>query len=498
MKEKYSTMAKNSFHVEDPRNLSILTDFYELTMANGVFKSDKRDIVCVYDVFFRKVPDNGGFAIFCGLEQAIDYLENLSFTDKDIEYLRSKNLFSEEFLQYLRDFKFECNVWAMEEGTPVFPKEPSFVVEGPAIQAQLLETALLILLNHQTLIATKANRIVRSAMGRPVQEFGARRAQGVDAANYGTRACYIGGCVSSSNTMMERDMGIPAGGTMAHAWVQMFPNEYEAFKTFAQVYPDSTILLIDTYNVLKSGIPNAIKVFDEVLKPMGKRPVGVRIDSGDIAYLSKQARIMLDEAGYPDCKIIASNSLDEYIIRDLLINDAKIDSFGVGECMITSRTTPVLGGVYKLVAVKKPDGSYDPKIKISASTEKITIPYRKQVYRIFDKATGKAMADYITIHDEQVDLNPEEITIFSPTQPWKRQTLTNVELKPMLKPIFENGKKVYESPSLDEIKAFCKQQVDETLWDELKRLEYPHIYYVDYSEKLWLEQMRLLNEKQNG
>ena len=491
-------MAKNSFSVEDPRNLSILTDFYELTMANGVFQSELRDIVCVYDVFFRKVPDNGGFAIFCGLEQAIDYLENLSFTDKDIEYLRSRNLFSEEFLQYLRDFKFECSVWAMEEGTPIFPKEPSFVVEGPAIQAQMLETALLILLNHQTLIATKANRIVRSAMGRPVQEFGARRAQGVDAANYGTRACYIGGCVSSSNTMMERDMGIPAGGTMAHAWVQMFPNEYEAFKAFAQVYPDNTILLIDTYNVLKSGIPNAIKVFDEVLKPIGKRPAGVRIDSGDIAYLSKQARIILDEAGYPDCKIIASNSLDEYIIRDLLINDAKIDSFGVGECMITSRTTPVLGGVYKLVAVKKPDGTYDPKIKISASTEKITIPYRKQVYRIFDKSSSKALADYITIYDEQIDLNPEEITIFSPQQPWKRQTLTNVELKPLLVPIFEKGKKVYESPSLDEIKVFCKQQVDETLWDELKRLEYPHIYYVDYSEKLWLEQMRLLNEKQNG
>ena len=491
-------MAKNTFNVKDPRNLSILTDFYELTMANGIFQSELRDIVCVYDVFFRKVPDNGGFAIFCGLEQAIDYLENLSFTDGDIEYLRGRSLFSEEFLQYLRNFKFECNVWAMKEGTPIFPKEPFCVVEGPAIQAQLLETALLILLNHQTLIATKANRIVRSAMGRPVQEFGARRAQGVDAANYGTRACYIGGCVSSSNTMMERDMGIPAGGTMAHAWVQMFPNEYEAFKTFAQVYPDNTILLIDTYNVLKSGVPNAIKVFDEVLKPMGKRPVGVRIDSGDIAYLSKHARAMLDEAGYPDCKIIASNSLDEYIIRDLLINDAKIDSFGVGECMITSRTTPVLGGVYKLVAIKKPDGSYEPKIKISASTEKITIPYRKQVYRIFSKETGMAKADYIAIHDENVNLEPEELTIFSPTEPWKRQTLTNIILKPLLVPIFENGKKVYESPDINEIKAFCQQQVDETLWDEVKRLEYPHIYYVDYSEKLWLEQMRLLNEKQNG
>ena len=490
-------MERKSYQVKDPRNLSILTDFYELTMANGVFQSPLRDVECVYDIFFRRVPDNGGFAIFCGLEQAIDYLENLSFTEGDIEYLRSKGIFCEEFLKYLRDFKFSCNVWAMPEGTPVFPKEPMMVVEGPAIQAQMLETTLLILLNHPTLIATKANRIVRSAMGRPVQEFGARRAQGVDAANYGTRACYIGGCVSSSNTMMERDMLIPASGTMAHAWVQMFPTEYDAFKTFAQLYPDGTVLLIDTYHVLKSGIPNAIKVFDEVLKPMGKRPVGVRIDSGDIAYLSKKARVMLDEAGYADCKIIASNSLDEYIIRDLLINDAKIDSFGVGECMITSRTTPVLGGVYKLTAVKNADGSYTPKIKISASAEKITLPYKKQVYRIFDKTTGMAKADYIAIHDEVVDLNPEQMTIFSPLEPWKRQTLTNIVLKPLLVPVFVNGEKVYDQPCLEEIKAFCAQQID-TLWDEVKRLEYPHIYYVDYSEKLWLEQMRLLNENQNG
>ncbi|MBR5251756.1 MAG: nicotinate phosphoribosyltransferase [Oscillospiraceae bacterium] len=488
---------ENRFSVKDPRNLSILTDFYELTMANGVFKSPLRDVVCVYDVFFRKVPDNGGFAIFCGLEQAIEYLENLSFTQNDIEYLRSRGIFSEEFLAYLADFKFECNVWAMPEGTPVFPKEPMFVIEGPAVQAQLLETALLVLMNHQTLIATKANRIVRSAMGRPVQEFGARRAQGVDGANYGTRASYIGGCVSSSNTMMERDMGIPASGTMAHAWVQMFDSEYEAFRTFAQVYPDSTVLLVDTYNVLKSGVPNAIRVFDEVLKPLGKRPKGIRIDSGDIAYLSKQARIMLDAAGYTDCPIIASNSLDEYIIRDLLINDAKIDSFGVGECMITSKTTPVLGGVYKLVAIKEEDGSYTPKIKISASSEKTTLPYRKQVYRIFDNKTGMAMADYITICDEEVDLTPQEMTIFSPLQPWKRQTLRDITLRPMLVPIFEKGKLVYSTPSIKEIKAFCQQQL-ETLWDELKRLEYPHIYYVDYSEKLWLEQMRLLSENQDG
>ena len=486
-----------SMKVYDKINLTMLCDFYELTMAHGYFEEGYKDRITYFDVFYRQCPDGGGFAIAAGLEQIIDYIQELHFSEEDIAYLRSRNLFSEEFLEYLKNFEFKCNVWAMPEGTPVFPKEPMMVVEGPAIQAQMLETALLILMNHQTLIATKANRIVRSAMGRPVQEFGARRAQGVDAANYGTRACYIGGCVSSSNTMMERDMLIPAGGTMAHAWVQMFPNEYEAFKTFAEKYPDNTILLVDTYNVLKSGVPNAIKVFDEVLKPQGKRPVGIRLDSGDIAYLSKQARIMLDEAGYPDCKIVASNSLDEYIIRDLLINDAKIDSFGVGECMITSKTTPVLGGVYKLTAIKKEDGSYEPKIKISASIEKITLPYKKQVYRIYDKATGKATADYISIWDENVDLCPNEMTIFSPTEPWKRQTLENIELKPLLVPIFVDGKKVYETPSIEEIKTFCAQQID-TLWDEVKRLEYPHIYYVDYSEKLWLEQMRLLNEKQNG
>ncbi len=487
-------MTKASFSVKDPRNLSILTDFYELTMANGFFQSGLKDVIGVYDIFYRKVPDNGGFSIFCGLEQAIEYLENLSFSKDDIEYLQSKNMFSKEFLDYLYNFKFCCNVWSVKEGTPIFPKEPTFVVEGPVIQAQLLETTLLILMNHQTLIATKANRIVRSAMGRPVQEFGARRAQGVDAANYGARAAYIGGCASSSNTMMERDMGIPASGTMAHSWVQMFNSEYEAFKAYATLYPDSTVLLIDTYNVLKSGVPNAIKVFDEVLTPLGKRPIGVRIDSGDISYLSKKVRKMLDDAGYSDVKIIVSNSLDEYIIRELLVNDAKIDCFGVGESLITSRTTPILGGVYKLVAIKNNDGSYTPKIKISASMEKITLPYLKQVYRIYSKDTGKALADYVAIHDEIIE-NSDEITIFSPTEPWKKQTLKNIEIKPLLIPIFKNGKKVYESPSLDEIKEYTQNQLD-TLWDELKRLEYPHQYYVDYSYKLWSEQVRLLKENQ--
>lgn len=482
-------MKNSKFEVRDARNLSILTDFYELTMANGFFESGHKDTIGVFDAFFRRVPDGGSFAISCGLEQAIDYMENLSFTENDIDYLRSKNIFSEAFLDYLRNFKFCCDVWAVEEGTPIFPKEPFMVVEGPMIQAQLLETALLILMDHPTLIATKANRIVRSAMGRPVQEFGARRAQGVDAANYGSRAAYIGGCVSSSNTMMERDMGIPASGTMAHSWVQSFDSEYEAFETYAKIYPDNTVLLVDTYNVIKSGIPNAIKVFDNVLAPMGKRPLGVRIDSGDIAYLSKRARTMLDAAGYKDCKIVASNALDEYIIRDLLINDAQLDSFGVGEKLITSRTSPVLGGVYKLVAVKK-DGQYIPKIKISESFEKITIPYRKQIWRIYSKETGKALADYLTIYDE----NPsklEEITIFSPLEPWKKQTLTDIYFKPLLIPIFRKGEKVYDSPSLGDIRDFAIRQLD-TLWDELKRLEYPHKYYVDLSQKLWDAQRRLL------
>lgn len=484
-------MENSKFEVKDPRNISILTDFYELTMANGFFENDAKDVVGVFDIFFRKVPDNGGFAISAGLEQAIDYLKNLKFDDNDIEYLRSKKIFSEDFLDYLRNFKFECSVWAIPEGTPIFPREPYMTVEGPMIQAQLLETALLILLNHPTLIATKANRIVRSAQGRPVQEFGARRAQGVDAANIGTRAAYIGGCVSTSNTMMDRDMGIPASGTMAHSWVQTFDTEYEAFKKYAETYPDGTVLLIDTYNVLKSGLPNAIKVFDEVLKPMGKRPIGVRIDSGDIAYLSKKIRKTLDESGYPDCKIVASNALDEYIVQDLIINEAKIDSFGIGEKLISSRTTPVLGGVYKLVAVKK-DGKYIPKIKVSESFEKITIPYRKQVWRIYSKETGKALADYLTIYDEDPS-DLDEITIFSSLEPWKKQTLTDIVMKPLLVPIFENGKQVYESPSLKEIKQFAESQLD-TLWDELKRLEYPHQYYVDCSERLWKEQRRLLEE----
>ncbi len=495
MKEMQGIMSiqNSEFTITDKRNLTILVDFYELTMANGMFLSEHRDTVSVFDLFFRKVPDDGGFAISCGLEQVINYLENLSFSENDIEYLRSKDIFSEGFLDYLKNFKFECSVWAMPEGTPVFPKEPMITVEGPAIQAQFIETMLLILINHQTLIATKANRIVRSANGKSVQEFGARRAQGVDAAVYGSRAAFIAGCSATSNTISERDMGIPASGTMAHSWVQMFDCEYEAFKRYAQIYPNNCTLLVDTYNVLKSGVVNAIKVFDEILKPLNKRPVGIRIDSGDIAYLSKKARIMLDEAGYSDCKIVVSNSMDEYTIRDLLLNDAKIDYFGVGENLITSSTTPVLGGVYKLVAIKNGD-NYIPKIKISETFEKVTIPYKKQVYRIFCNETGKALADYLTIYDEEV-MHLEEIEIFSPLEPWKKKTLTNVNLKPLLVQIFNKGKRIYTSPTILNIRQYTKEQI-KTLWEEVKRLDSAHIYYVDYSMKLWSEQRRLLEEKQ--
>jgi len=472
-------------------NNTLLTDFYELTMANGYFELGMKDEIAYFDMFFRSVPDEGGYAIVAGLEQLVEYIQDLRFTEEDIEFLRSKNCFSEGFLEYLRTMKFECDVWAVPEGTPVFPFEPLVTIRGPIIQAQLIETFLLLTINHQTLIATKANRMVRAANGRTLMEFGSRRAQGASAAVLGARAAFIGGAVGTACTIAERDYGIPALGTMAHSWVQSFDSEYEAFKAYAEIYPDSTVLLVDTFNVLKSGIPNAIKVFDEVLKPQGKRPVGVRIDSGDIAYLSKKARAMLDAAGYQDCKIMASNSLDEYIVRDLLINDARIDSFGIGEKLITSRTNPVLGGVYKLVAVNK-NGEYIPKIKISESFEKVTIPYKKQVWRIYSNHTGKAQADYLTMWDEDPSgLN--ELTIFSPLEPWKKQTLVDITIKPLLVPVFEKGKRVYDGPSLKQIRDYAMTQLD-TLWDELKRLEYPHKYYVDLSDKLWAAQRKLLEE----
>lgn len=473
------------------RNLTLLMDFYELTMAGGYFEEGYTDKVGVFDMFFRRIPDGGGFAIAAGLAQFCEIIDDLHFTEEDIAYLREKNCFSEGFLAYLRHFTFHCNIWSVPEGTPIFPQEPIVIVEGPAIEAQLIETLLLVTFNHQSLICTKTNRIVRAAKGRPIMEFGSRRAQGYDAAVLGARAAYIGGVAGTACVMADRLYGIPALGTMAHSWVQMFPSEYEAFERYTKLYPDNCTLLIDTYSVLKSGIPNAIQVFDNVLKPMGKRPKGVRIDSGDIAYLSKRARKMLDDAGYPDCGICASNSLDEYLVRDLILQDAKVDNFGIGENMITSKSDPVFGGVYKLAAVK--DGNvYTPKIKISETVEKMTIPHLKNVYRIYDDTTGKAMADYITMHDEIVDAT-NGITLFDPVETWKVRKFTNVHAKKLNIPIYVNGKRVYENPPLKEIRAFCKAQV-ETLWDEVTRFENPHRYYVDLSQKLWNERQRLLQE----
>lgn len=463
-------------------NLTLLTDFYEITMANGYFKHGFRDRIAYFDMFYRRVPDNGGFAIMAGLEQLIDYLENLKFSDEDIEFLRGKNIFDEEFLQYLKDFKFECDVWAIPEGTPIFPHEPIITVRGPVIQAQFIETMILLTVNHQSLIATKANRIVRAAEGRAVMEFGSRRAQGYSGAIFGARAAYIAGCCGTACTVSERDDGIPVLGTMAHSWVQLFDSEYDAFKAYAQTYPDSCTLLVDTYNVLKSGVPNAIKVFDEVLKPMGKRPKGIRIDSGDIAYLSKKARKLLDAAGYTDCKITASNSLDEYIIRDTLLQGAKIDSFGVGERLITSKSEPVFGGVYKLAAIEK-DGEIVPKIKISENTDKITNPGFKKVYRLFSDESGEAIADVITLFDETID-ETRAYEIFDPEHTWKRKTITNFHAELLTAQIYDKGKKVYDNPNVHEIKKHCEKEVGR-LWEEVKRFEFPHKYYVDLSPVLW-------------
>ncbi len=477
--------------VNQARNLTLLMDFYEMTMAAGYFEEGYQEQIGVFDMFFRKVPDDGGFAIAAGLAQFCEIIDNLHFTDEDIAYLRGKGCFSEAFLDYLRHFEFHCNIWAVEEGTPVFPMEPLVIVEGPAIEAQLIETLLLVTFNHQSLICTKTNRIVRAAKGLPVMEFGSRRAQGYDGAVLGARAAYIGGVVGTACVLADRQFGIPALGTMAHSWVQMFPSEYEAFARYAKLYPDNCTLLVDTYNVLKSGVPNAIRVFNEVLAPMGIRPKGVRIDSGDIAYLSKKVRKMLDDAGYPDCGICASNSLDEYIVRDLLVQGAKLNSFGIGENLITSKSSPVFGGVYKLAAVRSGE-HYEPKIKISETAEKITIPHLKNLYRIYDNETGKAMADLMTMYDETLDAS-KGLTLFDPVQTWKKRTFTGIHLKQLNVPIYVNGKRVYQTPPLEEIRRYCAEQVD-TLWDEVKRFENPHRYYVDLSQKLWDERQRLLNE----
>lgn len=476
--------------MNNPDNYAMLCDFYELTMGNGYFLNGMAERITYFDLFFRKVPDEGGFAIAAGLEQVIEYIKNLHFNDDDIEFLRNKNLFDEGFLQYLHSFKFSGDIYAVPEGTPVFPNEPIITVKAPAIEAQLIETFLLLSINHQSLIATKANRIVRASGGRAVSEFGSRRAQGVDGAVLGARAAYIAGCIGTSCTLTEQKFGVPATGTMAHSWIQLFDDEYVAFKTYCELYPRNTTLLVDTYNVLKSGIPNAIRVFDEVLKPLGITECAIRLDSGDMTYLSKKARKMLDAAGWTGCKIVASNSLDEYIIRDIIQQGAAIDLFGVGERLITSKSEPVFGGVYKLCAVDSGDGVIIPRIKISENTAKITNPHFKKVYRIYDNESGKASADLLCVYDEVIDEN-KPLTIFDPVATWKKKEFSDFTLKELLVPIFINGECVYNSPNIEEIRKHCKEQV-ELQWDEVKRFENPHNYYVDLSKKLWDTKQSLL------
>ena len=476
-------------------NMTMLCDFYELTMGNGYFRNGYKDRITYFDVFFRKVPDQGGFAIAAGLEQLIDYIENLHFSEEDIAYLRGRSLFCEEFLDYLKNFRFTGDIYAIPEGTPVFPREPLVVVRAPSIEAQLIETFTLLTINHQSLIATKANRICRAANGRTVLEFGSRRAQGADAAIIGARAAYIGGCAGTACTISDQLYGVPAGGTMAHAWVQMFDTEYEAFKTYCETYPTNATLLVDTYNTLKSGVPNAIRAFNEVLRPMGISKCGIRLDSGDMAYLSQKARKMLDEAGWPECQISVSNSLDERLIQNLFLQGAQIDMFGVGERMITAKSEPVFGGVYKLTAVENDKGEIIPKIKCSENVEKITIPHFKKVYRLYNRDNGKAIADYMTVHDEVVDEN-EPLMLFDPYATWKTKNVCNFEARELLVPVFLNGKKVCQSPALKDIQAYCKQQVN-TLWDEIKRFDNPQTYYVDLSQKLWDIQQELLWKNRN-
>ena len=477
-------------------NLTMLCDFYELTMGNGYFKCGYQDRITYFDVFFRTVPDGGGFAIAAGLEQIVRYIQDLHFSEEDIAYLRGRGIFCEEFLDYLRTFRFTGDIWAVPEGTPIFPREPIVTVRAPAVQAQLIETYLLLAINHQSLIATKANRVVRAAKGRPVLEFGSRRAQGGDGAILGARAAFIGGCAGTACTISDQLYGVHAGGTMAHSWVQMFDTQYDAFRAYCETYPENPVLLVDTYNTLKSGVPDAIRAFNDVLRPRGLTKCGIRLDSGDMTYLTKKARKMLDDAGWQSCGISVSNSLDEYIIRDLIAQGAQIDLFGVGERLITARSEPVFGGVYKLTAVEASDGTIVPKIKISENVGKITNPHFKKLYRFFGNDTGKAIADYLCVHDETVD-DSGNIEIFDPEATWKRKTVYNFTAKELLVPIFRHGELVYDLPKLADIKRYCAEQVD-TLWDEVKRFDNPHTYYVDLSKKLWQIKYDLLKNNSAG
>lgn len=479
--------------MKELRNLSLVMDFYELTMSQCYFNQDKNQEV-VFDLFYRNNPDNGGLCLFCGLEQVIEYVKNLHFEKEDIEYLRSLQMFSEDFLEYLSTIRFTGDIYAIPEGTPVFPHEPLLRVKAPIIEAQLVETALLLALNHQTLIATKARRIVQASEGRAVMEFGARRAHNFDAAIYGARAAYIAGCVGSATTYVGKEYGLPVLGTMAHSFIQSFPTEYDAFLFYAKTYPNNCTLLIDTYSTLKSGIKNAIRVAKEYLEPNGYRLKGVRIDSGDMAYLSKQVRKELDQNGMQDCGIVVSNSLDEYVIESLIHQQgAKIDSFGVGENLICSKNSPVFGGVYKLVAIEK-DGEMIPKIKISDNVEKVTNPGMKTVYRIYDHETGMAQADLLALVDEKFDEN-DDLTIYHPMSRWKYKVIPGgtYELRELLVPIFKRGQVVYQCPSLDGIREYSKRELD-TIWEEIKRFAYPQEYYVDLTKKLLDLKLQLLNE----
>ncbi len=469
-------------------NLTLLTDYYEYTMANGYMLSGIGKKKVYFDLYFRTVPDGGGFAIAAGLSEVVAIINDLHFDDDDIAYLRNKGIFSEQWLATLKDFKFRGDVWAVPEGTPVFPNEPLVIVRADAEQAQIMETLMLVCVNHQSLIATKASRIVRAAEGRAVMEFGARRAQGPDAAFWGARAAYIAGAVGTSCTLSDKEFGIPAMGTMAHSWIQIFEDEYTAFKTYCELYPHNPSLLIDTYNVLKSGVPNAIKVFKE----LGITECSVRIDSGDLTYLSVRTRQMLDEAGLPHCKIVASNSLDENIIRDIIRQQGAVDSFGVGERLITAKSDPVFGGVYKLVAIEDDEGNVIPKIKVSENVAKITTPHFKRVWRLYENATGKALADYIAVRDEDFDPS-QPLELFDPQYTWKRKTVTDFTARELLVPVFINGEQVYDPPEVEEIRDYCAREVD-SLWDEVKRFENPHNYYVDLSEKLWSIKEKLLEE----
>ena len=471
------------------RNITLLMDFYELTMSNGYFINNLKDDIAVFDLFYRKNPDDAAYSIFVGLEDIINYILNLHFDDEDINYLKSLNIFNDNFLNYLRNFKFSGDLYAFKEGSIVYPNVPLVTVVAPLIDCQLLETALLATVNHETLIATKANRIVLASKGRSVSDFGARRAHNIDSALYGAKAAYIGGVNSTATTLAGQLFNIPVSGTMAHSWVMAFDSEYEAFLSYAKLYPSNTILLIDTYDVINSGLKNAIKVAKDYLIPNGYKLKGVRIDSGDLAYLSKKTRKILDENGLNDTIIIASNSLDEYKISSLIEQGAKLDSFGVGENLITSKSDPVFGGVYKLAGIYK-NNVLEPKIKISATLEKITNPSFKEVYRLYNEE-NKAIGDLLTLKDEIIDENTQ---IVDPLKPWKKIDLKQFKIKKMHHKIFEKGKLIYEIPSILDTRNYVRYQIDNELWDEEKRFVLPHTHYLDFSKALYDLKIKLIEE----